>query len=262
MNIEILQYGLITAYGNAYIKERNISFDKNHPMSNSIQNIKFVRKSSELEPLSKSDLIAKNPNEWFKFLKENKFSRLYLTYQLSTITKLKEHISEAFTGGGSQWIILAEKEEFYDLWNILNRTEEGDNITYYLLALENSDLGVLKFPSLETSKLYLKEILTDLIKFTVKSELPKWSDTFQKAIDYLSNENLEELIDDNILPSDCYSLETRQVLSACDKAWVFGGIGSWNDVVKVYDYNLYNRLTANLYDSVCKAFVSAINSYP
>lgn len=262
MNIEIIQSGLFTAYGNAYINGKNVSFDKNHPMGHNYRNIKFVRKIPELEPLSKLDLIANNPNEWFKFLNKNKFSRLYLSYDLSTHPKLKDHISAAFIGGGSQWNILAEKDETYDLWKIVNKAEQGESMTFYHLILENINLGVLKFPSLETSKLYLKEILTDLVKFTEKSELPNWLNVFQEAINYLSNENPDELLDENLLPNDCFSREAKQILAACDHAWVFGGMGSWNDVVNVYDYNLYNRLTANLYDSICKAYVSAINSYP
>ena len=64
------------------------------------------------------------------------------------------------------------------------------------------------------------------------------------------------------LPDDCYSLEAKQILVCADIAWVFGGMGSWNDVVHVDDYDLYRRLTGNLYDTICKSLAAAINSYP
>ena len=138
----------------------------------------------------------------------------------------------------------------------------GDEMAFYLLSIKNAEIGEIRYPSLETTKLFLKEILTDLVEFTEKNKLTNWEEVFQKAIDCLNNRNPKELIQEDYLPANCFSLEAKQILASCNQAWVFGGMGSWNDVVRVQDYDLYRRLTANLYDTLCKSIVSAINSYP
>ena len=262
MIIETLQTGLFAVYGNAYLQGKDVSFDSNHPMGYNYQNIKFVSKIPGIEMLSSKDLIAKNPNDWFKYLKKNDFSRLYLSYDLSQNQRLKDHIIATNFGGGHHWHILAQKEATIDIWTNIQKSEAGENMNYYLLTNKSPIIEEVKFPTLEITKKFLKEILNDLIQFTKVNKLTNWMVVFQGAIDYLSYNKPDDFFDQSIMPPDCLSLEALQIIAACDKAWVFGGMGSWNDVVQVNDYDLYNRLTANLYDTLCKSFVAAINSYP
>ncbi len=261
MNTEVIQIALLTAYGKAYIEGKDVSFEKNHPGAYNHRNIRFVAKLPQ-EQLLKKDIIAENPNDWFNYLKKEKFKRLHLTYQPSTNIITKAHLKSVFDGKGRQLYIIAEKEAKCDVWKSKWQSEFGELMSYYFLMIKDMDLESVNFPTIETTKLYLKEILNDLVEFTMKNELTNWTKVFQNALNYLSIENPSELIEDDYLPADCYSLEAKQILAACDQAWVFGGMGSWNDVVHVHDYDLYRRLTANLYDTLCNSIVNAINSYP
>ncbi len=135
-------------------------------------------------------------------------------------------------------------------------------MAYYHLIKKETEIDKIHFPTLERTKLFLNEILTDLVKFTNENKLSIWEKTFQEAIDYLNYNKPDELLQKDYLPEKCFGLEAKQILAACDKAWVFGGMGSWNDVVRVSNYDLYRRLTSNLYDTISKSIVSAINSYP
>ncbi|MGC9779751.1 MAG: hypothetical protein HZR80_10955 [Candidatus Heimdallarchaeota archaeon] len=261
MHTEVLQISLLTAYGKAYIEGKDVSFEKNHPGAYNHRNIRFVAKLPQ-EQLIKKDIIAENPNDWFKYLKKEKFIRLHLTYQPSAYISSKARLKSVSDNKGSHWHIIAEKEEKCDIWKSKWQSESGELMSYYFLMIKDLDLGSVNFPTIETTKLYLKEILNDLVEFTKKNELTNWIEVFQNALNYLSIENPSKLIEDDYLPTGCYSLEAKQILAACDQAWVFGGIGSWNDVVHVHDYDLYRRLTANLYDTLCNSIVSAINSYP
>lgn len=101
-----------------------------------------------------------------------------------------------------------------------------------------------------------------MINFTKSNKLTNWEKIFQNANACLSTTNPDELMQDNYLPEDCFSLEAKQILTACSTAWVFGGMGSWSDLSQVNDYDLYSRLTANLWDTLCKSIAAAINSYP
>ncbi|NHK32505.1 MAG: hypothetical protein FK730_14220 [Asgard group archaeon] len=261
MNKEIFQIASLTAYANAYIKGKKVSFEKNNPAAISYDKIKFVNELP-IETHLKKVLIAKDPNSWFKYLKKNKFSRLYLRYHTSTYLQKKDRKITSSIGESNFWHILAQKKEKYDVWKSEWKAIAGDEMAFYLLLTRNANIGEIRYPSLDTTKLFLKEILTDLVAFTEKNKLTNWEKIFQKAIDCLNIQNSDELIQKDYLPVNCYSLEAKQILASCDQAWVFGGMGSWNDVVRVQDYDLYRRLTANLYDTLCKSIVSAINSYP
>ncbi len=261
MKDEIAQIMSLVAYGNAYLQGKPVSYDMNHPAGFHYKNIRFVEIVPE-DLLARKNVIAEDPNKWFKFLKDNKFTRLYLSFQSSKSLGLADHISSAFVGGGSQWNIIAEKGDKCDIWQTKWQMEFGDLKVYYFQLLKNIDLPKITKTTVEQAKLYLKEILKDMIEFTVKNELANWTKVFQMALDFLSVEESFKLLEKGFLPEDCFEIEVEQILTACDQAWVFGGMGSWNDVVRVKDYDLYTRLSANLYDTLSKAMIAAINSYP
>ncbi|NHJ48589.1 MAG: hypothetical protein FK733_12460 [Asgard group archaeon] len=261
MNIDVIRISILTAYGNAYLQGKKVSFDKNHPAAYNHRNIKFIQDIQE-DHIKWNNYLADNPNEWFKYLKENNYSRLYLSYSPSSNPQIKDHQGAAFVGGGSQWCIIAMKGDKCDVWSEKHQAERGEQMIYFYLSSKDKDLPKIQNTPLDKVKLYLREILKDLVDFTIKSELKNWQNVFQKSLLKLTVENEDELLDIELLPENCFSLEAKQILATCDKAWVFGGMGSWNDVVKVHNYDLYTRLTANLYDTICKSIAAAINSYP
>jgi len=261
MKDEIAQIMSLAAYGNAFLQGKPVSFDKNHPAGFHYGNIRFVEKVPK-DLLARKTVLANDPNLWFKYLKDNDVSRLYLSFQPSTDLGLEDHIGSAFVGGGSHWNIIAEKGDKCDIWQTKWQMEFGDLKVYYFQAIKDIDLIKITKTTVDQAKLYLREILKDLTTFTVKSELDNWEKVFQDAMDFLSIKEPSGLLQQGFLPDSCYSLEAKQILAACDQAWVFGGMGSWNDIVRVHDYDLYTRLSANLYDTLCKSMIAAINSYP
>ena len=50
------------------------------------------------------------------------------------------------------------------------------------------------------------------------------------------------------------------MIAMASRAWVFGGMGSWNDVWVKGDTERYGRLTRRLYDSVLTALLAGVNS--
>ncbi len=261
MKDEISQIMALVAYGNAYLQGKQVSFDKNHPAGFHYKNIRFVEFVPE-DLLVRKPILASNPNDWFKLLKESNINRLYLSFQPSSSLGLEDHISSAFVGGGSQWNIIAKKDDKCDIWQTKWQMEFGDLKVYYFQLLIDIDLPKLPKTTLEQANKYLSEILKDLVDFTNENNLDNWVNVFQKALDLLSAKDSFMLLQENYLPKDCFSLEAERILAACDQAWVFGGMGSWNDVVQVKNYDLYTRLSANLYDTLCKTMIVAINSYP
>lgn len=68
---------------------------------------------------------------------------------------------------------------------------------------------------------------------------------------------------DDMLPSVGYSLEARRLLAMATGAWVFGGMGSWNDVFipEPERADEYRTVTAQLYRAVIDGISDAANSF-
>src|SRR5258708_16386767 len=66
----------------------------------------------------------------------------------------------------------------------------------------------------------------------------------------------------DVLPADGYSLSARQLMAASVAAFVFGGMGSWNDT-GFADREMqarYERVTRQLYIAVMDGLVTAVNA--
>ena len=61
-----------------------------------------------------------------------------------------------------------------------------------------------------------------------------------------------------------YSIAARQLLLASSSAWVFGGMGSWNDLSfeKEEDNQHYETLSTALYNAINRGILAATNSSP
>jgi hypothetical protein len=67
----------------------------------------------------------------------------------------------------------------------------------------------------------------------------------------------------DMLPLIGYDLKARQVAATATKAWVFGGMSSWNDLEWVFKgfEKEYHEVTENLYNVVLNALAAATNSF-
>jgi hypothetical protein len=65
----------------------------------------------------------------------------------------------------------------------------------------------------------------------------------------------------DLLPAERYTAEARRLLACACKAWVFGGMGTWNDLVfeEASLEERCDRLTPELFEAVVTAIASAAN---
>ena len=59
-----------------------------------------------------------------------------------------------------------------------------------------------------------------------------------------------------------YDMAAMQLLFTAGMAWVFGGMGYWNDIgfKDKQDHERYKELTLQLYDNICDVVLAAVNS--
>jgi hypothetical protein len=98
--------------------------------------------------------------------------------------------------------------------------------------------------------------------FAGSQELKDWAAWFADARRLGDAMNPVPPYHPDMLPATGYPEAARQLLAMATRAWVFGGMGSWNDLA--FDdpepQEKHERLSAELYSAVLGAFVAAVNA--
>jgi hypothetical protein len=215
--------------------------------------------------------IADSPNSWFQYLRERKVNALRMVYGPSndpnvdgkTVT---DRMLVGFIGGGGRWLIKADKPTSSDYWE--SRWNVGDQeredrriwrVTYGRFA-RNRPLTSHQEPDLAVIRNDLDSILNEIRAFALEQRLDGFAKCFERALQDLSAESEFNGFHKELANRDLLPLGAVQLLSAAQSAWVFGGMGSWNDLGfdgEVQDD--YERLSETLYHAINQAVVAATN---
>lgn len=215
-------------------------------------------------------VIAPYPNAWFIYLKKNGCKKLRLYFRGSADQSFaKDYKLAGLVGGGGTWFIEAVYKNYSNAWaNRWEVTHKDDpkqniwtvNYVQALSMLPTMDLQI----SQQKCKEALDETLTEIEAFAFGKNLEDWGKQFSEARQALRSNNPEiSYYNKELIPFDNYSLTARQILCAAGTAWVFGAMGSWNDLGfnTKEDNEKYEALTEQLYERVNQAIISATNSY-
>lgn len=105
----------------------------------------------------------------------------------------------------------------------------------------------------------LRQRLAEARAFAVAQDQPHWDKFLGRASSILeASEHRSEL-----LPLCGYTATAHRLVSAASAAWVFGGMGSWNDM-GFSDRAVmreYMEITDALFQAVMDAYLVAVNSF-
>jgi len=94
-----------------------------------------------------------------------------------------------------------------------------------------------------------------------RKEVEGWADWFAEARRLASGADLGPRDFPDMLPPQGFSEPARRLLATAARSWVFGGMGSWNDLTfEGKAEEDYEAISAELYGAVLGAFVAAANS--
>ncbi len=215
-------------------------------------------------------ILADSPGEWFIFLQENGCVKLRLFFVSSADQSLaKDYKLAGLIGGGGNWFIEAVYQDHSDAWanrwEVTQKDDRNDNIwtVNYARTLSNLLTMNQQIP-LQKCKEDLAETLEKIEAFAISKNLDYWSAQFTQALQVIKSDIPETFYYNSaLIVNKNYSLQARQVLYAAATAWVFGAMGSWNDLGfdTKQDNEKYETLTETLYARVNSALIAAINSY-
>ena len=207
------------------------------------------------------ETVATEPSEWIARFPDVSADTVNLVAIPSSGT-LAPHIAAAFAGAADHGIWVVGRDLWVGAWAPTHRDDPDQRIwsvTYTsveptVLTSTGWDLGDAR----EELAVALREV-GDFAGSD--SALSSWYPTFQEAERDLDRGDARAPYHPDILPERGYQLRARQLLSGAVRSWVFGGMGSWNDVwVANPDARArYARVTQRLYAAVTGALAAAVN---
>lgn len=212
--------------------------------------------------------FAEDPNDWLRKLKSNHCSGLRVERIPTDKEDLSDRTSVAFVSGGGRWIIEAVCPGGSDYWEA--KWEVGDRnrpdqkiwrVTYGRIA-QNQKAVVTNAPSVDSLSAQMGRTLQDAITFSTKHKLDWFGKSFESAYSVLKTESEPEL--NGVALKGQLPLSASRLLAASQAAWVFGGMGSWNDLgFDGDDQRKYETISDDLFRLINSSLIVTTNlSYP
>ena len=269
----VAQIVALTAYGNDYLRNGIIppdfaSLNTAFQFCNKVDFSEF--KKGILSSKTKEKVVSDNPTEWFKYLRTSGCKYLRLYYESSKDESVaKDYKLAGFVGGGGVWLIEAVYFGYSQYW--ANRWEVTDMnavdrkiwVVNYATASEKQPTRNYQFDN-QSVKNKLAHTLDEITDFAYKQNFQYWAEIFEKSRDVLDSVSPEgNYYHNDLIPLDNYSLTAKQILFSAGTAWVFGGMGSWNDLgcSNEEDSEIYEKLSKELYSIIIEAIIAGTNTY-
>jgi hypothetical protein len=263
MNIELAQTIALIAHGNEYLSSSRRELHELFPSHSTFQYVSDVsfQRGKALDPRpGRSETLARNTRGWFSRLGIDRIRSLKL--DLLNLQHLPPPYATSLFTAGSAWVIQTDQGKCWQgNWSFMNpgsRQAKIWKVDYW----EHDNIPVIKdFPDIETAYRDLESSLVEARNFSEKRKFG-WEKWFGKAVELLHNPSPVLPFYADLLPSTFENTKIQQLLAGALQAWVFGGLGSWNDVY-ITDSSLekeYQQISKSLYASVIQAVGAVTNS--
>jgi hypothetical protein len=211
-----------------------------------------------------------DPNQWLHSVKDTNAIRAWLTFSGSQNPDAPDHQLSAFVGGGGNWKLLVATERFAESWMSrwkVTAQNAKDNriwgVTYGCIEKSARSISVPQ-PDLNAAANRLRSALSDAQQFATKHELPAWANWFQRAFDCFDSTKplaFPEYV--QFVCLDSYPEAAQRLLAAAYNGWVFGGMGSWNDLGfdPKSENDRYDEISAELYAAINDAIQQSTWSF-
>jgi hypothetical protein len=273
MQTELAQIISLTSFGNEFIKNGQVAGNY-FPDNTVFQHCNKVDfrdfKKSFFSSKRAEKISANNPIEWFKLLKHEGCVQLRLYYTPSNDKTFgPEYNLAGFSGGAGTWLIETNFGDYSHYWQKrwqVTKKNAVDNKIWevnYARVVEKikPTNQQLEFNEIRTQ---FGHTLKSLIAFCVLQGLNEWLKTFEKADKILEDPIPNKLYYHNdLIVAKNYSLVSQQLLFSAAASFVFGGMGSWNDMG--FDdkevQEKYLQLSQQLYAQILQSILATANSY-
>jgi hypothetical protein len=259
MNGEIAQQVAFVCHGNAFLAGADLpDLLATNSACQFCQAITFQDAAGE---------IASTPTQWMQTLHQAGVQGLRLAQAVRNDPRFSDRESAGFSGGGSQWTIEAVQRDgssdFYaPRWIVADRTQPDRRIwavTYIRYATATTSAGFAT--DLPATVERMTSALNAIHAFAQSQpDCDNWVRIFSLALESLRG-SAKHGYHADLYPVGSITPIAVNIFDACQAAWVFGGMGSWNDMG--FDnpdtQARYKAVSDALYRAITEAIPAAAN---
>jgi hypothetical protein len=267
MNGPIAQIVALTCHANAFLRgERLPRFFPTNSTFHFCDRITFVEFVKPLFGSQQEKTVAESPDDWFALLRARDAHGVRLARSPHNDPRISDRMSAGFIGGGGSWsmevLLPKQQSEFWAArWQVWNQNAPDRRIwrvTYGRISEANSRSPANQ--DIIAAESRFLTALREIHGFSAKHNCGVFTDCFAKGIASLTDSKHHGYHTD-LAPDGLLRTRATNILDACQSAWVFGGMGSWNDMgFDGDDGKEYERVSAQLFDSLTEAICAATNS--
>ena len=267
MNGEIAQRVALVCQVNAFLQGRNVpDFFPANSTCQFCDSISFIEFKKVFFVDVREKEVAANPNKWFEILRERGVYGLRLSQTPRNDANISDRMSAGFIGGAGVWAVEAVKrtgssEFWHSRWEVWDQKAPEQRIwrvVYGKVAEVITSNSTTK--PLSELKTNLKKAVQEIYDFSQKQNCGGFTKCFANAMESLSLSAPLHGYHKDFAPDGILSADAIALLDACQAAWVFGGMGSWNDMGFDGDVgDEYNRVSENLFSLLTEVIPAAAN---
>ena len=269
MQGSIAQIVALVLFGNQYLSGTPVTdFWPSASVFQFDATVHFVVLSGQTSPRTET-VIAPDPMAWFDWLKAEKIAGLRLHFVPKSKTPKEDRAQAGFAGGGGRWLIEAIRDtqtsDFWEArWRLGDRAAADRKIwivTYGRIAEGDRRRSEVD-PPLAKLKDDFEQVLGEIAEFADQHDKANFAVSFRRGQALLYDQHpLAEGYHGDFVRSSRLSLEGAQLLGAAVAAWVFGGMGSWNDMsFEGEDQKRYDNLSDSLFVLLTRAITASANT--
>jgi hypothetical protein len=257
----------VAIHGNASLQGRDASgFFPGNSTCKFCEFVNFVH----LEPLKKAWRevpFAASPQQWFQRLGAAGARGLRVGWESRSDSNFPDRMSVGFVGGGGRWLIEADLPDGCEVWEARWTVGNDKDPDSRIWRVSYGRLAHGEGPRAQPGRLngfreQLQSLLPQIAKFARTHELENFAGSFDRGLECLeSSAPLTLVLHTDMAPTAFLSLAAERLLAAAQAAWVFGAMGSWNDVsFDGKDQQEYESLSERLYHLLNRGAIEAANT--
>lgn len=263
MNVELAQIVALITYGNEYLTSLRYDVLELFPTHSTFQyvsDVSYYKEETFQDISQKSRIVTKDSRTWFSYLRSQGVQFLKLDL-LNIQSYLPLHVPSVFTGGGA-WVIQTDKRTCWQSkWLLKNQRHPQCKIWAVEYRERDNQPVIMDFPDITTAHQDLEISLAEAQDFSKKYGFD-WEKWFAEALELLKSPTPVLPYYSDLLPPKYENVKGRQLLEGALKGWVFGGLGSWNDMYfrESSQEREYQKVSKNLYKAVIQSVGAVANS--
>jgi len=268
MNGPIAQLAALTCHANAFLGGREIpAFLAGNSTCQFCRGIEFVEfeASPGSEPARR--VLAENPDDWIHALPLREVDGARLSFAPRNDPRISDRLAAGFVGGGRIWQMQVLRDDGEtEIWSSDWRVAERDapdrriwHVDYRLDATRPRE--AYRGRNLTVVRQAMGERLLDARNFSERHTEGTFSQHFAAALTALDDPAADVGYHRDIALPGQLNATAESLLKASMCAWVFGGMGSWNDMS--FDEPLqteYDNVSDGLFEIIHEAIEVAVAS--